>query len=75
MVQGIKNKDIIRFENACNRLEKVMEDIQAYNPKAHIFCNMDSLELHGCEYDWDDEFHKAEAVASVFIKGTDCGER
>lgn len=75
MVQGIKNKDIQRFKNACERLQKVMSDIQAYNPEAHIFVNMDDLELHGKLYDSDKEFHFAEAVVSVHIDNTDCGER
>jgi len=75
MVQGIKNKDIARFNNACNRLAKIIEEIQEYNADAHIFCNMDELDLHGRRYDSDKEYHNADAVSSVFIKGTDCGER
>ena len=75
MKQGIKNKDIKRFENACNRLAKVIRDIQEYNPNAYLFCNMDELELHGCYYNDDDDFHNAEAATSVFVPGTNCGER
>lgn len=52
-----------------------MEDIQEYNPDAHMFCNMDCLELHGYRSDRDEDYHEAEAVVSVLIKGTDCGER
>lgn len=75
MIQGIRNKDIARFKNACERLAKVIEDIQAYNPDAHLFCNMDNLELHGFSYDNEYDSHNAEAVASVYVRGTDCGER
>lgn len=75
MRQGIKEKDIKKFQNACERLAKVIEDIQEYNPEAHMFCNMDYLELHGYRRDRDEDYHKAEAVVSVLIKGTDCGER
>ena len=75
MKQGIKEKDIKKFQNACERLAKVIEDIQEYNPEAHMFCNMDSLELHGCRCDGEKDYHELEAVVSVLIKGTDCGER
>lgn len=75
MVQNIKNKDIKRFQNACERLAKVMEDIQEYNPDAHMFCDMDFLELHGCNRNGERDYHDLEAVVSVYVKGTDCGER
>ena len=75
MIQKIKNKDILRFKKACERLAKVIEDIQEYNPDAHLFCNMDNLELHGYSYEYGDDYHDAEAVVSVYVKGTDCGER
>lgn len=75
MLQKIKNKDIVRFTKACERLAKVIEDIQEYNPDAHLYCNMDELELHGYRYEYDDDFHNAEAVASVYVSGTNCGER
>ena len=75
MKQKIKNKDIKRFEKACERLAKVIEDIQEYNPDAHLYCNMDDLELHGFRYDNEREDHFAEPVARVYISGTDCGER
>ena len=75
MKQKIKNKDIKRFKKACERLAKIIEDIQKYNPDAHLFCNMDSLELHGFRYDSAIDYHNADAVCDVFVKGTDCGER
>lgn len=75
MKQGIKNKDIERFERACERLAKVLDDIKEYNPNAHIFCNMDNLELHGLQYDNDTDFHYADAVVSCYIEEMDCGER
>lgn len=75
MEQKIKNKDIKRFEKACERLAKIIEDIQSYNPDAHLYCNMDELELHGFSYDSDTDFHNADAVCSVYVKGTNCGER
>lgn len=75
MVQGIKDKDIKRFEKTCEKLAKIMEDIRQYNPNAGIFCNMDSLELHGYEYDNDNEFHYADPVISCYIEKLNCGER
>jgi len=36
---------------------------------------MDELELHGHQYDSDDDFHYADAAVSVYIRGTNCGER
>ena len=75
MVQKIKNKDITRFKKACEHLARVIEDIQEYNPDAHLFCNMDDLELHGCRYNSDTDYHKVDAVVSVHVRGTDCGER
>lgn len=75
MVQKIKNKDVRRFEKACERLAKVIEDIQEYNPDAYLFCNMDVLELHGIQYDSDVDFHDAEPVAAVYVTSTNCGER
>lgn len=75
MKQGIKQKHIDQFVKTCEKLKKVMEEIQEYNPDAHMFCNMDDLELHGIEYKFDDDFHNADAVAKVYIPGTSCGER
>ena len=74
MKQGIKNKDIERFEKAAERLKKVITDIQEYNPDAFLYCNMDSLELHGIAQGKQD-FHLAEAAAQIHIPRTDCGER
>lgn len=75
MIQNIKNKDVIRYTKACEKLAQVIRDIQEYNPDAHIFCNMDGLELHGYHNDSDTGFHNADAVVSVYILKTDCGER
>lgn len=73
MKQGIKNKDIARFEKTAKKLATIMEEIQEYNPNAFMFCNMDNLELFGIENDGD--IHNAEPLVSVFVKKTDCGER
>ena len=75
MKQGIKEKDIVRFEKACERVAKIMRDIQKYNPNAHMFCNMDSLELFGVNRESDIEYHEFEPIVSVHVPNTDCGER
>lgn len=73
MIQGIKNKDILRFEKTAKKLASIMEEIQEYNPNAFMYCNMDNLELFGDENDGD--IGKTEPVASVYVPKTDCGER
>ena len=75
MKQKIKEKDIVRFKKACERVAKIMNEIQEYNPDAHLFCNMDDLELHGCRYEDSKDFHEADAVVSIYVRGTTCGER
>lgn len=44
---GIKNKDIRDFEKAVKKLDKIMDRINAYNPDAKIYANMETFELHG----------------------------
>lgn len=73
MKQGIKARDIRDFEKAVERLDKVLERIQQYKPRAYIYVTPSQINLMSNHN--DEEFTNQDLiVASGTILHLDCGD-
>lgn len=73
MKQGIKAKDIRDFEKAVKRLDKVLERIQQYKPRAYIYVTPSQINLMS-EHNDEESVNQDLIVASGTIVPLECGD-
>lgn len=75
---NIKESDIERFFNACDKLNECIEAIREYEPSAHLYVAPNQINLmigYGDCTNWEVRRSSDEApAASSSISALDCGD-